>query len=236
MTKLGRILGAFIKQKFRSEISETSRAQWNGTFRLHRPDSNHGVCKTRTLYLRMADADGKMRIEKCGWEKMLIVRGKNEKCGWCGETSFKRKFISLSTMLCTCIWNLKTMPVNKWVRSLVNAKSKGKMVIFEALFKSLLCFQCSSNLQGVFIDNWSRDCEVYKKHYRAVFLINAKFVGMEQITCKNYNKSSWMQVYKIILTRARPEQSFSFLYAVFNGIKPLWDEASFPKLIIILKY
>ena len=98
----------------------------NGTFRLHRPDSNHGVCKTRTLYLRMADADGKMRIEKCGWEKMLIVRGKNEKCGWCGETSFKRKFISLSTMLCTCIWNLKTMPVNKWVRSLVNAKSKGK--------------------------------------------------------------------------------------------------------------
>ena len=103
MTKFGRILGAFIKQKFRSEISETSRAQWNGTFLLHRPDSNHGVCKTRTLYLLMADADGKMRIEKCGWEKMLIVRGKNEKCGWCGETSFKRKFISLSTMLCTCI-------------------------------------------------------------------------------------------------------------------------------------
>ena len=126
MTKFGRILGAFIKQKFRSEISETSRAQWNGTFRLHRPDSNHGVCKTRTLYLRMADADGKMRIEKCGWEKMLIVRGKNEKCGWCGDTSFKRKFISLSTMLCTCIWNLKTMPVNKWVLSLVNSKSKGK--------------------------------------------------------------------------------------------------------------
>ena len=28
-----------------------------------------GVCKTRTGYLRMADADGKMRIEKCGWEK-----------------------------------------------------------------------------------------------------------------------------------------------------------------------
>ena len=25
-----------------------------------------GVCKTRTGYLRMADADGKMRIEKCG--------------------------------------------------------------------------------------------------------------------------------------------------------------------------
>ena len=25
-----------------------------------------GVCKTRTGYLRMADADGKMQIEKCG--------------------------------------------------------------------------------------------------------------------------------------------------------------------------
>ena len=28
-----------------------------------------GVCKTRTGYLRMADADGKMWIEKCGWKK-----------------------------------------------------------------------------------------------------------------------------------------------------------------------
>ena len=33
------------------------------------PKLNHslmGVCKKRTGYLRMADADGKMRIEKCG--------------------------------------------------------------------------------------------------------------------------------------------------------------------------
>ena len=28
-----------------------------------------GVCKTRTRYPRMADAGGKMRIEKCGWKK-----------------------------------------------------------------------------------------------------------------------------------------------------------------------
>ena len=26
-----------------------------------------------------------------------------------------------------------------------------------------------------------------------------------------------------------------FLYTVFNGIKQLWDEAAFPKLIIFLK-
>ena len=30
-----------IQQKLRFEISETSRAQWNGTFRLHRPDKSH---------------------------------------------------------------------------------------------------------------------------------------------------------------------------------------------------
>ena len=40
-----------------------------------------------------------------------------------------------------------------------------------------------------------------------------------------------MQVNKILLTRDRSEQFPSFLYAVFNGIKPLWDEAAFPKLI-----
>ena len=46
-----------------------------------------GVCKTRTGYLRMADADGKMRIEKCGQHKadgkMLInqkTKNKTRKC------------------------------------------------------------------------------------------------------------------------------------------------------------
>ena len=45
-----------------------------------------GVCKTRTGYLRMEDADGKMGIEKCGWEQNMRitkkVRGKNERGGW----------------------------------------------------------------------------------------------------------------------------------------------------------
>ena len=35
-----------------------------------------GVCKTRTGYLRMADADGKMRIEKCGWKKKMRIAEK----------------------------------------------------------------------------------------------------------------------------------------------------------------
>ena len=32
-----------IQQKFRFEISEIPLAQWNGTFRLHRPDPSHHV-------------------------------------------------------------------------------------------------------------------------------------------------------------------------------------------------
>ena len=38
-----------------------------------------GVCKTRTGYLRMADADGKMRIEKCGWKKKNAESKKSKK-------------------------------------------------------------------------------------------------------------------------------------------------------------
>ena len=41
------ILGAFRSTKFPFEMSEIPRAQWNGTFRLHRPDPIHrafGYC------------------------------------------------------------------------------------------------------------------------------------------------------------------------------------------------
>ena len=74
------------------------------------------------------------------------------------------------------------------------------------------------------------------KKFIEPFLNYAKFVCMDQITCKNCHKSSGMQVNKILLTRNLPEQFPFFLYAVFSGIKPLRDEAAFPKLIIFLKY
>ena len=134
--------------------------------------------------------------------------------------------------MCTCIWFLKTMPVNN---KDATQNLGGKLVIFEALFKSVPCFQCSWNLQGIFIDNWSRDCQIYKKNLSSGFLENAKFVGVDQITCKNCNKSSWMQVNKILITRDRPQQFPSFLYTVFNGIKLQWGKAAFLKLIIFLK-
>ena len=59
------------------------------------------------------------------------------------------------------------------------------------------------------------------KNHLAVFLKNAKFVGMDQITCKNCNKSSGMQVNKILLTRDRPEQFPPFLVRSF-----LWNQTT----------
>ena len=55
-----------------------------------------GVCsKTRTEYLRMADADGKMQIEKCGWKnKMRIakkVRGRKREMGMAKKKKQTRK-------------------------------------------------------------------------------------------------------------------------------------------------
>ena len=101
-------------------------------------------------------------------------------------------------------------------RSLVDTKSGEKLVIFEAVFKSLPCFQCSWNLQGIFIDNWSPDCRIYRKKLSSAFLKNAKFLGMDQITSKNYNKSSWMQVNNILPTRDRSEQFPSFFVCSFQ--------------------
>ena len=80
----------------------------------------------------------------------------------------------------------------------------------------LPCFQCSRNVQGIFIDDWSQDCRIYKKNLSSGFLKNRKFVGMDQITSKNCNRSSWMQVNKIFLARDRPEQFRSFFACSFQ--------------------
>ena len=55
-----------------------------------------------------------------------------------------------------------------------------------------------------------------KKNLSSSFFNNAKFVGMDQITLKNCNKSSWMQVNQICLTRDRPEQFPSFFVRSFQ--------------------
>ena len=53
-----------------------------------------GVCKTWTGYLRMADADGKMRIEKCRWKKVRItkkVRGKKREMRMAKKKKIKKQ-------------------------------------------------------------------------------------------------------------------------------------------------
>ena len=58
--------------------------------------------------------------------------------------------------------------------------------------------------------------EFIKKILSSGFLKNSKFVGMDQITSKNCNKSSRMQVNKILLARDRPEQFRSFFACSFK--------------------
>ena len=61
-----------IQQKFRFEISEIPRAQWNGTFRLHRPDPSH-----RALGYCSCKQDTKERYwgqQFCQMERNISVR------------------------------------------------------------------------------------------------------------------------------------------------------------------
>ena len=116
-----------------------------------------------------------------------------------------------------CIWNLKTMPVNNEDAHLFTQNVREKLVIFEALCKSLPCFQCSWNLQGIFIHNII-DLGIVKfiKNLSSGFLNEVNFVGMDQITCKTCNKNSWMQVSKLF-----------FLLAIAQNDSPLFFVRSF---------
>ena len=137
--------------------------------------------------------------------------------------------------MCTCMWNLKTMPVNNDDEHLYTQNRGEKLAIFEALFESLPCFQCFWNLQGILIDNWSRDCQIYKKNVSSGVLKNAKFVGMDQITFNDCNKSSWMQGNKILLTRDRPEQFPSFFVCSFQWNQTTMRWSRVPKAYHFLK-
>ena len=55
----------------------------------------------------MADADGKMRIEKCGWKKKMRIakkvrRKKDKKCGWqqkkINKQTIKEKNLSFKSL------------------------------------------------------------------------------------------------------------------------------------------
>ena len=151
-----------------------------------------------------------------------------------------RSFLRNHLRECTCIWNLKTMPVNNEDTHLWTQNLGEKLVIFESLFQAFSVFNVLETCRVPVYTYWRLISELSSllKNSWNGFLNNAKFVGMDQITCKNCNKSSWMQVNKILLTCDCPRQFPTFFVRSFqwNQIKPLWDEAMFPKLIIFAKY
>ena len=69
------------------------------------------------------------------------------------------------------------------------------------------------------------------KNLSSGFLQNAKFVGVDQITCKNCNKSSWMQVNKILLTGDRPQQFPSVFVHSFQ-----WNQTTMTRSCVSKAY
>ena len=130
------------------------------------------------------------------------------------------KFVGVDKMTCKNCNKSSWMQVNKILFT------RDRPEQFPSVF--VHSFQCSWNSQGIFIDNWSRNFSIYKKNLSSGFLENAKFVGVDQITCKSCNKSSWMQVNKILLTRDRPEQFPSVFVRSFqwNQTTMRWSRVS----------
>ena len=74
-----------------------------------------------------------------------------------------------------------------------------------------------------------------KKIYRAVFWKMRNLYSWTKLSAKTVTKAAECKLIKFSLLAIAQSNSPLFLYTVFNGIKPLWDEAAFPKLIIFLK-
>ena len=78
-----------------------------------------------------------------------------------------------------------------------------------------------------------------QKNLSSSFLNNANFLGMDQITSKSCNKSSWMQANKILLTHDLPSWSIPLLFCTQFSMESNHCEIKprFQSLyIIFLKY
>ena len=78
--------------------------------------------------------------------------------------------------------------------------------------------------------------EFIKKLIERVLEKMQNFYAWTKLPPKTVSKASECKLIKSFLLAIAQSNSPLFLYAVFNGIKPLWDEATFLKLIIFLKY
>ena len=123
------------------------------------------------------------------------------------------------------------MPVNN-----DDANSKGKIgYIWGPNWKPSL-FSMFLKLPVKFIDNWSRNCQVYKKIYRAVFWIMRNLYAWTKLRAEAVTKAAECKLIKFFLLAIAQSNSPHFLYAVFSGIIPLWHQAAFSRLVIFVKY
>ena len=74
-----------------------------------------------------------------------------------------------------------------------------------------------------------------KKTYRAVFWKMRNLQAWTKLRAKTVTKAAECKLIKFFLLAIPQSNSPLFLYAVFNGIKPQWDEAAFPKLTVFFK-
>ena len=129
---------------------------------------------------------------------------------------------------CACTY--ETWKQCQWIMRTLTCKHKiwGKNLVYlRAYLKAFSVFNVIETCRVYLL---ATDLVIVKFMKKIIepFLENAKIVGMEQITCKNCNRSSWMQVNEILLTRDRPEQFPSFVVCNFqwNQTTMRWSRVS----------
>ena len=136
-------------------------------------------------------------------------------------------------ILCTCIWNLKAMPVNNEGCSLVNTKYGKKFWHLKPHLITFLVFNI--------LETWRRyklminiGIVKFLKQFIERFLNNREICrrGPNYIQ-KTAAERSLIKFLFLAIGQSNPPL---FSYKVSNGIKPLRDETAFPYLIIFFKY
>ena len=106
----------------------------------------------------------------------------------------------------------------QWIMKTITCKLKSgrKITSFGGLILKSSLFSMFLKLAGYIYWQITSRLSNLLKNLSSGFWNNAKFVGMDQISYTNCNKSSWMRVNKIHLFRDRPEQFPSFLEGSFK--------------------
>ena len=144
------------------------------------------------------------------------------------ESSFWCKYVSFAS----CIRAYETWKQCQWIMRTLTHKHKiwgggGDWFYLRPYLKAFPVFNVLETCRVYLLTIDLGIAKFIKKFIERLFE-NAKFAGMDQITSKNCNKSSWTQDKKILLTRERPEQFPSFFVRSFqwNQITMRWSRVS----------